>query len=130
MRSSLCGSPVAYANDMRIVTNDVAWSPSVEPTLQFVLGIGSDPGTTDLLSSWQLTCTVIKPADGHVGTVWFTAADVPPPTMYWPACRGQATFSPRHANAGRHHRPGLRLYKRRHRVAECRQRVKTWWHSA
>jgi hypothetical protein len=69
---------IVWADDLRIVGNyDVQWCPSVEPSLDFVLGIenvSSASPTPDLLQAWQMVCKII-PAPGASGVSFGTPSN-------------------------------------------------------
>ena len=69
-------SNVASGGDLSIVSQDLSWSPTTEPSPQLFIEINNDTGTEDLLLAWELMLEIV-PDENATGTVEFMSAGEP-----------------------------------------------------
>lgn len=73
---TLCLGGVADGGDLRVVGQDVDWSPGGQASPHYVLAIENITKTTDKLGGWQLSLQAV-PAPGATGTLQFASLTKP-----------------------------------------------------
>ena len=70
-------STVVSAGDLRIVGQNLSWSPTTQLSPQYLFGVENISGTDDPLSAWQLRIKIV-PDENATGLVEFNSATEPP----------------------------------------------------